>query len=38
MGRAPAAGVIGTPLAPEVFEVLDALWLQEDRIGEITLA
>ncbi|EEF61671.1 hypothetical protein [Pedosphaera parvula] len=27
--------VIGTPMANEVFEVLDAIWLQDERIAEV---
>jgi hypothetical protein len=29
------AEVIGTPLAVEVFELVDAIWLTEPRIGEV---
>ena len=28
--------VIGTPLAPRVFAMLDAIWLGDSRIGEVT--
>ena len=28
--------VIGTPLAAEVFAMLDAIWLNDQRIGELT--
>ena len=28
--------VIGTPLAAEVFAMLDAIWLNDRRIGELT--
>jgi len=28
--------VIGTPLAAEVFAMLDAIWLNDKRIGELT--
>ena len=28
--------VIGTPLAPRVFEMLDAVWLGDKRIAELT--
>ena len=28
--------VIGTPLAQEVFALLDAVWLNDERIGELT--
>lgn len=28
--------VIGTPLAPEVFALVDAVWLQDERIRELT--
>jgi hypothetical protein len=27
--------VMGTPLADHVFALVDAIWLQEDRIGEL---
>ncbi|WP_175012358.1 hypothetical protein [Burkholderia lata] len=27
--------VIGTPLAPLVFEIIDALWITEPRIAEV---
>lgn len=30
------ADVIGTPLAQEVFQILDAIWLQDDRISEVS--
>jgi hypothetical protein len=30
--------VIGTPLAAEVFAMLDAIWAQEGRIGELKLS
>jgi hypothetical protein len=28
--------VVGTPLAPEVFAMLDAIWLGDSRIAELT--
>jgi len=28
--------VIGTPLAPVAFELVDAIWMQDERIGELT--
>jgi hypothetical protein len=28
--------VIGTPLATDVFAMLDSVWLSDDRIGELT--
>ena len=28
--------VVGTPLAPLVFAMLDAIWLSDSRIGEVT--
>jgi predicted outer membrane lipoprotein len=28
--------VIGTPLAPQAFEIVDAIWLGDSRISEIT--
>lgn len=30
------ADVIGTPLAAQLFELVDAVWLQDDRIRELT--
>ena len=27
--------IVGTPLSAEVFEMVDAVWLGEDRIGEL---
>jgi hypothetical protein len=27
--------VVGTPLAKAAFEIVDAVWIQDDRIGEI---
>jgi len=30
------AEVIGTPLAQVVFDIVDAIWVQDARIGEIT--
>jgi hypothetical protein len=35
-GRAlKRADVIGTPLASEVFQLVDAIWLQDARIAEV---
>jgi hypothetical protein len=28
--------VVGTPLASKAFEMLDAIWIQDERIGELT--
>ena len=28
--------VVGTPLVVEVFDILDAIWLRDDRIAELT--
>jgi hypothetical protein len=30
--------VIGTPLAQQVFAIVDAIWLQDDRIADLTSA
>jgi hypothetical protein len=30
--------VIGTPLAKKAFDLVDAIWLQDDRITEVTAA
>jgi hypothetical protein len=30
--------VIGTPLAQEVFDIVDLVWLHDDRIAEVTQA
>ena len=29
------AEVVGTPLAPEVFSLLDAVWLDDSRVAEV---
>jgi hypothetical protein len=29
--------VIGTPLAARFFKIIDAIWLQDERIADITL-
>ena len=36
VGKAlPRANVIGTPLAQEVFELVDAIWLDDENIAEV---
>jgi hypothetical protein len=30
--------VVGTPLAQEVFDIVDFIWLHDDRIAEVTSA
>jgi hypothetical protein len=36
VGKALSRGeVIGTPLAAAVFEMVDAIWLQDERIAEV---
>ena len=30
--------VIGTPLAKQAFEIIDAIWLQDERLAEIRVA
>ena len=36
VGRAlPRADVINTPLAEEVFELVDAIWLDDENIAEV---
>jgi len=37
VGRAlPRASVIDTPLAEEVFDLVDAIWLEDENIAEVT--
>ena len=37
VGRAlPRESVIGTPLAQEVFKLVDAIWLEDENISEVT--
>jgi hypothetical protein len=39
VGRSLArADVIGTPLAQQVFAIVDAIWLQDSRIADLTFA